>query len=79
MENFCDVILVTYFDDGIVMMSLKSRHNWLFCHNEFEKPTQIQISNIEGYGDFWKFVTKTMHFRHILSKIQPKYLKLAYY
>jgi len=29
--------------------------------------------------DFWKFVIKVMHFRHISAKIQPKNLKLAYY
>jgi len=26
-------------------------------------------------GDFWKFVTKLMHFRHIVAKIQSKNLK----
>jgi len=26
-------------------------------------------------GDFLKFVAKTMHFRHISAKIQPKNLK----
>jgi len=28
-------------------------------------------------GDFWKFVAKITHFRHISAKIQPKNLKLV--
>jgi len=30
MENYCDVILVTFFGGVIVMTSLKWRHNWYF-------------------------------------------------
>jgi len=30
-------------------------------------------------GDFSKFGTKIMHFRHISAKIQPKNQKLVYY
>jgi len=29
-------------------------------------------------GDFWRFVTKVMYFRHISAKIQPKNLKQAF-
>jgi len=25
-----------------------------------------------AHGDFWKLVTKTMHFRHISAKLQPQ-------
>jgi len=30
-------------------------------------------------GDFWKFVTKILHFKHISAKIWPKNLKLVHY
>jgi len=39
----CDVSLVTFFGDVIMMTSLKWRQNWFvkdrFCHNQFEKKT----------------------------------------
>jgi len=30
MEKFCDIILVTFFDNLITMTSLKWPHNWFF-------------------------------------------------
>jgi len=30
MTNFCDVILVTFFGDVIMITSLKWRYNWIF-------------------------------------------------
>jgi len=57
MEKTCDVILVTVFDDVIMMASsLKWRHYWFFkdrfLNNQFEKPefgqiTQLQVNNIK--------------------------------
>jgi len=42
MEKFCYVILVTFFNDTIMMTSLKWRRNWFFKvrfhHNQYEKP-----------------------------------------
>jgi len=51
MENFCDVILVTFFGDVILMTSLKCS-KVQFRHNQFELPQfgqiiQLQITNIE--------------------------------
>jgi len=51
MENFCDVILVKFFGDIIVMTLLKCS-KVRFRHNQFETPqlgqiTQLKITNIE--------------------------------
>jgi len=66
-----------------------------FCHNQFETPQFSQIMQLQAFinegkggsgsgepptlGNFWRFVTKIMHFRHISAKIQPKNLNLVYY
>jgi len=60
MENFCDVILVTFFGGVIVMTSLKCskvvfRHNQLET-SQFGKITKLQITNVmrllPALGDF---------------------------
>jgi len=56
MENFYEVILVTFFGGVMMMISLKWRHNWFFevqfLHNQlknqqFGKITKLQVTNIE--------------------------------
>jgi len=52
MENLCNVILVAFFGDVIVMTSLKCSEVW-FRHNQFETPQfgqiiQLQIISIEN-------------------------------
>jgi len=82
MEKFCDVSLVTFFGDVIMMTSLKWRHNWFFWssilswlvwkNTIWPSHTTSDHQNQRKEGNFWKFVTKIMHFRHISAKIQPK-------
>jgi len=57
LENFCDVILVTFFGDVMLMTSLIWRHNYIFQVrfrlNQLQKPlfgqiTELQVINIEG-------------------------------
>jgi len=45
MENFCDVILMTFFSDVIVMTSLKCT-KVRFRHNLFETPQFGQITQL---------------------------------
>jgi len=39
----------------------------------------INLKTNLALGEFRKFVTKIIHFRHISAKIQPKNLKLVHY
>jgi len=54
MENFCDIILVTYFGNAILNILMTDIIIEVrFRHNQFEKPqfcqiTQLQVTNIEG-------------------------------
>jgi len=59
MEKFCDVILVTFFDN-VIMVTLLNFYEVRFCHNQFEKTqfcqtTQLQVTNIEGMSA-WRFL-----------------------
>jgi len=87
--------MVMFFNDETTMTSLKWRHNWFFkvrfCHNLVKNHTtsghlkrRLRDAGGEehpapGLGNFWKFISKIMHFRHISVKTQPKNLKLVYY
>jgi len=82
MTFFGDIMAMTslkwrhnwFFKFDFVIISLKKQT--LPCHVTSGHQTQRLRSVVGGepptFGDFWKFVTKIMHFRHISAKIQLK-------
>jgi len=82
---------MTFFSDVMMMASLKWRHNWFFKFDFFiislkihklakSRNFKYQYWRLNGagvgaLGNFLKFVTKTMHFRHVSANIQPKNVK----
>jgi len=88
MVKFCDVfwlrfrwhndhdVIPDFLKFNFVVISLKKQN--LATHVKGHQNRRLRGAGggeYAGLGDFWKFVTKTMHFRHISAKIQPKNLK----